>query len=49
VAGVAKPEVLPWLSIASTTYAYGVPAVSPDGAYEADVVVAARPVAGASS
>jgi hypothetical protein len=49
VAGVANCEVLSWLSIASTTYAYAVEPVSPVSAYDGEVVVATSPVDGASS
>ena len=49
MAGVANCEVLSWLSIASTTYAYAVEPVSPVSVYDGEVVVATSPVAGASS
>jgi hypothetical protein len=49
VAGDANCEVLSWLSIASTTYAYAVPETSPVSVYDGEVTVATSPADGASS
>ena len=49
VAGTANCDARCWLSIASTTYAYGVDAVSPVSVYDGEVTVATSPVDGASS